>query len=92
MPGWPERHGSVRPHFILSRVIGYNYAKDIPRGKNMLSEHDFDEIDRSVDSLENRIRQLEAENAGLKDQIRSLKDENDTMRPASTTGTAALRR
>ena len=45
----------------------------------MLSEHDFDEIDRSVDSLENRIRQLEAENAGLKDQIRSLKDENDTM-------------
>ena len=46
----------------------------------MLSEHDFDEIDRSVDSLENRIRQLEAENAGLKDQIRSLKDENDTMK------------
>ena len=39
----------------------------------MLSEHDFDEIDRSVDSLE-------SENAGLKDQIRSLKDENDTMK------------
>ena len=46
----------------------------------MLSENDFDGIDRSVDSLESRIRQLEAENAGLKDQIRSLKDENETMK------------
>ena len=55
----------------MSRLMGYNYADDIPRGKNMLSEHDFDEIDRSVDSLENRIRQLEAENARIEGRLPS---------------------